>query len=168
MHCWPPCGTGARSLAANSPHSSAEYLGHLDDWPRASDDLLETHRLDAADARRMRWHDVFGQLIGNTDRHFGNISFFVAQDNTLRLAPVYDMLPMLLAPHGAHLVARHFDPAPPTAANFDLWPDAAIHAVAYWDRLATSAELSSGFRELCTICRDMVATRASQIPGARA
>src|SRR5262249_43334732 len=77
----------------------AEYLGHLDGWTRASHDLLEMQRLDAADARRLRWLDAFGQLIGNTDRHFANISFFVAGDGTLQLAPIYDMLPMLLAPH---------------------------------------------------------------------
>jgi hypothetical protein len=42
----------------------------------------------------------FGHYIGNTDMHSGNLSFFVDDINTprLRLAPVYDMLPMMWKP----------------------------------------------------------------------
>jgi HipA-like C-terminal domain len=42
----------------------------------------------------------FGHYIGNTDMHSGNLSFFVDDIITprLRLAPVYDMLPMMWKP----------------------------------------------------------------------
>jgi hypothetical protein len=144
---------------------ATQHLGYQNDWTRASQELLAMQRLDAVDARRMRWLDAFGQFIANTDRHFGNISFFMAENGMLRLAPVYDMLPMLLAPKDNHLVTRPFEPQPPTADNYDVWPDAAQHAQAYWNRLATTAELSPSFRQLCATCRDAVATRVSQVPG---
>ncbi len=40
----------------------------------------------------------FGLAIGNTDMHFGNISFYVERELPFRLAPIYDMLPMYYAP----------------------------------------------------------------------
>jgi hypothetical protein len=114
----------------------------------------------------MRWLDTFGQLIGNSDRHFGNLSFFLEGDGRFRLAPVYDMLPMLFAPVGADIVERRFEPSPPTADNLDVWPHAARCAVAYWGRLAASSELSSEFRERALRCQSAVEALASQVPGA--
>ncbi len=37
-------------------------------------------------------------LIGNTDRHFGNVTLFDRYEGPFELAPAYDMLPMLFAP----------------------------------------------------------------------
>jgi hypothetical protein len=140
-----------------------EYFGEPDTWTRASRRLLDARLIDAEDARRMRWLDTFGQLIGNTDRHFGNLSFFVEdpgffvkETGRLRLAPVYDMLPMVFAPDGASVVERPFVPRPPAADNLDVWLDAARWAVAYWSRLSDAVELSGEFRERCARCRDAV------------
>jgi hypothetical protein len=141
-----------------------EYLGYLDNWTRAACDLFQQDRITADDARRMCWLDAFGQLIGNTDRHFGNVSFLVEDAEKLLLAPTYDMLPMIFAPQGTNMVERHFTPMPPCADNFDVWPDAARHAVAYWDRLAGLKELSRGFRKLCSGSRDAVQARADRCP----
>ncbi len=137
-----------------------EYFGERDNWTKAAQRLHDAGRLDAEDARSLRWLDAFGELIGNTDRHFGNVSFFLEDDESLRLAPVYDMLPMLFAPQGASVVGRRFEPRPPVADNLDVWPDAVRHALAYWSRLAHTAELSDGFRGLCRLCREAIAARA--------
>jgi hypothetical protein len=143
-----------------------EYFGHRDTWTKAAQRMLASGRLDLEDARRMRWLDTFGQLIGNSDRHFGNLSFFLEGDGRFRLAPVYDMLPMLFAPVSADIVERRFEPSPPTADNLDVWPHAARCAVAYWSRLAASSELSSEFRERALRCQSAVEALASQVPGA--
>jgi hypothetical protein len=73
---------------------------------------------------------------------------------------------MIFAPQGAHLVERPFEPLPPCAENFDVWPDAARHAVLYWDRLARLNKLSRGFRKLCSGCREAVQALANRVPGA--
>jgi hypothetical protein len=140
-----------------------EYFGHRDNWTKAAQRLLAARSIDAEDARRIRWLDVFGQLIGNTDRHFGNISFFVEDSGRFRLAPAYDMLPMVFAPVGTDVIERPFEPAPPTADTLDVWPDAARRALTYWSQLAASAELSHEFRERCLRCRDALATLAGQL-----
>jgi hypothetical protein len=137
-----------------------EYFGHRDNWTKAAQRLLAAGRIDAEDARGIRWLDVFGQLIGNTDRHFGNISFFVEDSGRFRLAPAYDMLPMVFAPVGADVIERPFEPAPPTADTLDVWADAARHALSYWSQLIQSTELSIEFREQCSRCREAVAKLA--------
>jgi hypothetical protein len=63
---------------------------------------------------------------------------------------------MIFAPEGTNLVERRFVPRPPTADNYDVWPDAARRAIDYWRRLADSNELSSGFRPLCSSARHAV------------
>jgi hypothetical protein len=143
-----------------------EYFGHRDTWTKAALRMLAARRVDPEDARRMRWLDSFGQLIGNSDRHFGNLSFFMAEDGRFRLAPVYDMLPMFFAPVGTDLIERRFEPAPPTADNLDVWPQAARCAVAYWGRLGASDELSHEFRQRALRCRDVVEALTGQILGA--
>lgn len=149
---------------------NAYYFGYANDsWTKAAKRLRDEPggvRISPEDVRRMRWLDTFGQLIGNTDRHFGNLTYFVdgAQPPSLRLAPVYDMLPMLFAPQGVSVVEREFKPSPPTADNHDLWDDAARHALAYWDALWGTGELSPRVRDLCRRCLDQVAELTRQRP----
>jgi hypothetical protein len=88
-----------------------EYFGHRDTWSQAAKRMRAQDYVPEEDARRMAWLDVFGQLIANPDRHFGNISFFV-EHGRFRLAPVYDMLPMLFAPAESVVVDRRFHAGP--------------------------------------------------------
>ena len=124
-----------------------EYFGVRDNWTHAAERLVSFRPLSLSqeDARRIRFLDVFGQLIGNSDRHFGNLSFFV-DGNRLRLAPVYDMLPMILAPTSAGLVERRFLPAPPSSHNLDVWPDAAAKAQIYYKQVIENLTLSASIR----------------------
>lgn len=142
-----------------------EYFGHRDNWTQAARRLLAAGRIDREEARRMRWLDAFGQLIGNSDRHFGNLSFFVEDDGRFRLAPVYDMLPMLFAPVEGDVVDRRFDPTPPTADTFDVWSHAARCAVMYWRGLVKSTDLSDAFLERCRLCLSTIEALVSRASG---
>ena len=149
---------GVISLHAVNNH----YLGdHPDHWSRAGQRILAESSLSisSADAQRLIWLDTFGDLIGNTDRHFGNVTFFAeeAREPTLTLAPVYDMLPMVFAPAGANLIERNFVARPPTALNLHLWNDVAIDALKYWSSLAEEEQLSSNFRQISKECRETLA-----------
>ena len=141
-----------------------EYIGLGTNWTDVSSRLLADHLLSQEEVRRIRWLDTFGQLIGNTDRHLGNVSCFVEAPGQFRLAPIYDMLPMIFAPDGAHLVNREFKPAPPTATNLDVWADAARHALTYWDALVSSSDLSEDFRQRCVTCREQLAALIARVP----
>jgi hypothetical protein len=136
---------------------SLELYGDLDSWTLASLRMERDHRLPPEDARRIRWLDAFGQLIGNTDRHFWNISLFTT-DAGLRLAPAYDVLPMLFAPTDAGLPNRALEPAPPGANSLDVWRDAAEHAEAFWDAVTRDLLVSTDFRTVAADCRQRVAS----------
>lgn len=138
------------------------YLGRLpDNWSRASQRIMDEPSLSMPPehAARMIWLDTFGDLIGNTDRHFGNVCFFAeeAREPQLALTPVYDMLPMVFAPVNGTLVERPFAPRPPTAVNLHLWYDVAAHAQKFWSRLCEEPALRVNFRRLCDHSRDTLA-----------
>jgi hypothetical protein len=102
--------------------------------------------LTADDARVLRLLEAFGVLIGNTDRHYGNISLLLKDDDWV-LSPTYDMLPMLYAPVGGELVVRDFAARPlqPTAAALPEWAQARALAVAFWQAVAGDPRVSAGF-----------------------
>lgn len=54
---------------------AAVHDDRADSWARAASSLMEHGRLTSEDARRLRWLDAFGALIGNTDRHQYNVLF---------------------------------------------------------------------------------------------
>lgn len=111
-----------------------------------------------ADVNRMIRLDAFGDLIGNTDRYFGNVSFFAEESRELNLilTPVYDMLPMVFAPAGAIVVERPFAPGPPNALNLEVWPAMAELARTYWSRVCEADGLGEGFRSMAVECRGAV------------
>lgn len=139
--------------------------GKLDNWTACADRLAADSMLSARDASRIRFLDAFGALIGNTDRHFGNITLFDRYEGPLDLAPVYDMLPMLYAPENDQLVDRQFEPPMVRAAWLSVWPEARALAEAYWQRLVEETAVSAEFRQLCA--RSLAALQTAPLRGAR-
>lgn len=140
---------GVLSMAA----LDAEYAGFGRGWSAVARALAEQRLLDRSDAERIRWLDMFGALIGNSDRHLGNISFYTPSPANpmaggLVLAPAYDMLPMTFAPAGGRTRPASFAPSPPGADEIDLWPSAASAAADYWTRVAASEVVTASFRQL--------------------
>jgi hypothetical protein len=141
-----------------------EYLGTPDSWTSAAPLLrAPPFSLPEPDASLVRWLDVFGQLIGNTDRHFGNVSFLVAGDGSLRVAPAYDMLPMILAPSADVVVPRRLEPAPPTARTLDVWFDAATWAQRFWSEVRDHDELAPDVRKFAEQALDAVSALAGRV-----
>jgi DNA-binding transcriptional ArsR family regulator len=140
---------GRRSVVSLHAVDTWRY-GQLDSWTASAARLATDGLLSAEEAERIQLLDTFGALTANTDRHFGNITLFDDYEGALRLAPVYDMLPMLFAPQNDQIVPRQFEPGPLRAAWLPVWARARSLAQAYWERLSSDKRLSGEFRELCT------------------
>ncbi len=124
-----------------------EYFGVKDSWTAAGGRLRAVpFSLPESDASRLRWLDAFGQLIGNDDRHFGNIAFLVEPSGALQLAPAYDMLPMMFAPSAEKIVERQYSPQAPAAGALPEWKAAAPIALRYWQDLAAERTLDESLR----------------------
>ncbi len=92
----------------------------------------------------------FGQLIGNTDMHAGNLAFWFDDTLPFRPAPAYDMLPMLWAPATqGEIRPVTFAPAAPVPAVRVAWIQAAGWAAEFWRRVAEDdANISTDFRTI--------------------
>lgn len=127
----------------------AEYVGEMDTWAATALRMEARGLLQPEDARTLRLLDAYGRLIGNTDRHYGNISLVLVEDDW-RLSPTYDMLPMLYMPIAGELVAQDLavQQMVPTAATLEVWPQAQALALAFWQAVAQEGRISAGFREI--------------------
>ncbi|WP_116813105.1 type II toxin-antitoxin system HipA family toxin YjjJ [Steroidobacter cummioxidans] len=128
------------------------HYGQLDHWIAAATRLLSDRMIDAATLEHVRLLATFGALIGNTDRHFGNLAFFDTYDGTFALTPSYDMLPMLFAPEHNQIIARRFEPAPPTADTMACYARARRLAEQYWRTIAGDTRVSDDFRRVSAEC----------------
>jgi hypothetical protein len=122
-------------------------------WAEAGQLLLARGLIGQQDADGLArlWH--FGQLIANTDMHDANLAFEpepVDGRPGLKLAPVYDMLPMRYAPsRGVELPERSHTPRLPLPAEEAARLEAARAARAFWQAAADDARISKPFRRTC-------------------
>ena len=78
--------------------------------------------------------------------HEGNVAFRPG----LKLAPVYDMLPMMYAPlRGGEVPVKPYLPALPLPAEVDLWKQSAGAAIQFWQICSEDERISSDFRRTC-------------------
>jgi hypothetical protein len=118
-----------------------EFYGHQDNWVQAARE----------DAASLRWLSVFGDLIANTDQHFGNVSLVPTQGNCFRLAPAYDMLPMLYRPLDGVALTRSFTPPAFSPGAPEAYDSARVRALLFWQRVSEDCRISEGFRAICRL-----------------
>jgi hypothetical protein len=127
----------------------SEYVGKIDNWADTAARMASRKLIMEEDADRLRFLEAFGILIGNSDRHYGNISLLL-EDDDWRLAPAYDVLPMIYAPVAGELPERDFNPAvaTPSAQTLRQWNAARTLAQRYWKAVATDDRISQAFRDI--------------------
>lgn len=128
-----------------------QYIGQGTNWVDTAQrsERAGPERLAADDVLAIGLLDAFGALIANTDRHHGNLSLLL-QDHRWRLAPAYDMLPMLYAPVAGEVVPRDFaaQPPRPSVHTLAVWPQARTLAQGFWQAAAQDARISPGFQAI--------------------
>jgi hypothetical protein len=140
---------GGRRAVVSLETFRAEFLGGAPgDWPGAAARLVEVRRTSHDEALRLVRSWCFGRLIGNTDMHDGNASLFLADDASVALTPVYDMLPMAwrplaLGPRPYAPVVRPTGDGPPEAMDW-----ARPVASDFWQRVADDARLPGDLRAI--------------------
>ncbi len=123
-------------------------LGALDqNWSRSTALLRGQGLLSQQDWERVCLLDVFGALIGNSDRHPGNLSLSWDDTGHFTLAPVYDMLPMLYRPTAqGEVVPRRFDPIVLFRLELRHLPQARDMALAFWQAVLADERISPEFK----------------------
>jgi hypothetical protein len=144
------CGLSGRRAVVSLEALDAAYTGVNDlPWNKAAKILRESGWIDAQEAGRLSLFWWFGVLIGNSDMHYGNLSFFLDPVPPLHLAPVYDMVPMTYRPGLEGTLpdhTLHFVPPPPEEK--ETWNEASVLALRFWETLASDEGISAEFRAI--------------------
>ncbi len=152
-----------------------EHFGRRDSWSEFAERCAARRLLPAEAVQRIHRLAAFSELIGNTDRHFENLSFFVDEHDRLQgLTPAYDILPMAYAPLGGGIDPELRPIRPRLGAiggRREAWAWAAPVAVTFWREVAqgrAKPRLSAAMREVAQanlqVVRDFVQPFAMDIP----
>jgi hypothetical protein len=138
-------------------------LGALDqNWTNSCLLLRDKRLLPVGDWEHIRLLDVFGALIGNSDRHPANLSLHWDRRDLFSLAPIYDMLPMMYQPNRqGEIVARRFDMAVLDRLDLRCLPEALTLASLFWGKVATDARVSDDFRRIALAHAAAIGVRTS-------
>ncbi len=146
---------GKRHVVAASAVHDAFVKAPRQHWVATCEALVALKLLPVEDLRQVALVYLFGHYIGNTDMHFGNLSFFVADVHRpqFRITPVYDMLPMQWRPsiHTGTLDAQPIRPQHLPAGYAVEAVLARDWAIAYWQRAAQLGSISAKLRALCAV-----------------
>ena len=126
----------------------AEFAGGGGTWAESCKELLQQGRIGEETCREIRWREWFGHLIGNTDMHPANASFYFQYPDIIGLAPAYDMLPMLYAPQNEQVLEREFSPPPPKPDDAEIWRSAREAGCEFWRAVGDDSRISRGFQEI--------------------
>ncbi len=143
---------GLISLAA----LDAEFTGTLGCWGEIASALAGMDIIENSVYQRICWLDLFGRLIGNSDMHNWNLSFYTFRTHILGLAPVYDMTPMIYSPQHDQIPDRPFVPPAPGIQDGLVWKSAWPAALDFWQRVETHDGISDNFKRLASKHRHVI------------
>lgn len=150
-------GASGRLGVVSLESLSAASVGLARDWNTAAAGLLRVGLIDADSLSVIQRLQAFGELIGNSDMHAGNLAFFLGDTLPLRVTPCYDMLPMLWAPsQQGEIVNRRFAPAPPVPSLIEPWREAGIWAEDFWERVVGDERVTPSFAHIAENALDVV------------
>ncbi|MFZ6736061.1 type II toxin-antitoxin system HipA family toxin YjjJ [Undibacterium sp. Ji42W] len=124
-------------------------LGMLDQkWTAVARELARMGQLPATDEETVEILDLYGTLIGNTDKHHGNIALAWTFEQRHHLLPAYDMLPMFYRPnaHG-EIVPRAW--VADLAAGLELRHLPRCHDMAhqFWTTALNDKRISQAYKD---------------------
>ncbi len=142
--------TGRRHVVAVGAVHEAFVPDSYRHWGTTCTALERQGRLSAPAAAQAQALLDFGNLIGNSDMHSGNLSLAVQREHLAKgrftLAPVYDMLPMRWRPDATLGAAPEYEPFAPSPTA--LASGAREPAAVFWRELAQWRDVSTALRKV--------------------
>ena len=121
-------------------------------WSYVAAILANRKKLSAADLVTIQLLDVYGVLIGNSDRHPGNLSLSWSPDGTFALRPCYDMLPMMYRPNAqGEVVEREFNLSGLDRLDLRFLQKASNLADQFWDSVLADTRMSDDFKRVARL-----------------
>lgn len=134
-------GRYGRRMTSSLTGIDSAFIG-VGDGPWAEAMRKASEYFDADEIEMVERIYNFGFAIGNTDMHFGNISFYLPRKPPFKLAPIYDMLPMFYAPLSDNsLRSEALKFIPPSKESKAL-------AKEFWEAVKTHKKVSDAFKKI--------------------
>jgi len=127
-----------------------EFIGFGSGWVRCVSELHKHQKVSGDTLIIVSVLEMFGKMIGNSDMHLGNLSFFADKGyKKFSIAPVYDMLPMYFAPTSqGEIVNKELKIPTPTPENINCWTKAREIAERFWKEVVLSELISEDFKTI--------------------
>lgn len=141
-------GTYGRHGIISLKMIDAEFVGGREQrWPMICQSLAGSGMLKPSDIETIKILYCYGKLIGNTDMHSGNLSFFHDTHKKFELCPTYDMLPMYYSPSSNGFM-HHDVPQITIDADIDkdAWAAALQLATEFWEEIQNHEMISRDFK----------------------
>jgi len=135
----------------------AEFIGSGESWSVVARKLLHYKIIDKEILSEICLREYFGNLIGNTDMHGGNLSFFFEDEKILGLSPIYDMLPMKYSPIQEKISYEPIRLIAPRPSDIEIWKEATALAIRYWRLIQETKEFSLAFIEIAKRNESLIA-----------
>ena len=139
---------GRRGVLSLRAFTDGEGLAHLS-WLEAVKRLVLTKMFDPSTIPLTALLTEFSILIGNGDRHHGNLALDTNGPAPWSLAPAYDVLPMNYAPRSSGEMRNTpliFET--PSAESLPYRVQALPLAQSFWQLIEEDAQISPSFRQL--------------------
>jgi len=149
-----------------------EFVGLASDWPKVTAALVRAGKLSEQVAQQVQSIYAFGVLIGNADMHTGNLSFMVDDVTSpkpkFQLAPIYDMLPMALAPRASGQIPDALPP-PKISVNPPLavWQAMLPLAIQYWRSVAEHEKVADDVRQIARAQAEIIDSTSHFVSNSR-
>jgi hypothetical protein len=141
---------------------AAQHTGLDKGWYETSVALVTLGVLSPQETKTVATLETFGHLIANSDMHLHNLAFESHQGRVTRVAPSYDMLPMLFYPQSHNVSEPEWSLDGPTLGRIprEAWMEARPLAEFFWQRVAKSELVSAAFRHVAAAMADKVSSLA--------
>lgn len=136
--------------------ADAEFVAGHGGWRELTEGLVTARVATPEVFEAVRWLASFGELIGNTHMHRGNLSFFFEGGAMTGLCPAYDMTPMRYAVRQHEFTSAPLSAPMPRAADADVWASACAAAAAFWEAVSEDTRISEVFRAIACANREVV------------
>lgn len=139
--------TGRRGLVSLRALDAAFVGQGSGSWIKCAQRLTTAKFITPEDRDRITKLWCFGNLIANTDMHFGNLSFYLDASFPAKLAPCYDMLPMQFRPAASGEIPQiEFQPKRPLPEHEPAWQQMHPLALEFWNQVSNESRISKAFQ----------------------
>lgn len=132
----------------------AEFSGASSTWSKTSTELAKNKIIPENLLEKIRFRELFGEYIANSDMHSYNLSFITRRQQVIELSHIYDMTSMLFMHRNYQIIPVEFKPPLPLATDKIIWHSDYHAAIEFWNEVIYDDRISPSFKVIAKECKE--------------